>query len=123
MFLKRFISILFFACLFFLFPTLTFASSNFDTDYHVTYTIDQNGVAHAKVNGTLTNTTSQFYATSYAIQLGFDTISNIQAQNAGGAITPQVNKNGVGYVISLNFNKQAVGKGNKQEFTITFDTP
>lgn len=104
-------------------PQRTFASSNFNTDYHVTYTIDESGVAHAVVNGTLTNTTSQYYATSYSIQLGFDTITNVQAQDSGGSITPQVNKNNDGYVIALTFNKQAVGLGSKQQFTITFDTP
>jgi transglutaminase-like putative cysteine protease len=98
-------------------------ASNFTTDYHVTYIIDGEGVAHAVVNGTLTNTTSQFYATSYKIQLGFDTINNVKAQDAGGSITPQVIKNKEGYVIALNFNHQAVGLGNKQQFNITFDTP
>lgn len=104
-------------------PARVKASSNFKTDYHVTYTIDQNGIAHAVVNGILTNTTSQYYASSYTIQLGFDTISNIQARDNGGSITPQVSKNGSGYIISLNFNNQVVGLGNKQQFTITFDTP
>src|ERR1700730_3643454 len=93
---------LFLLCL----PQAVSASSNFNTDYHVTYTIDQNGIAHAVVNGTLTNTTSQYYATSYTIQLGFDAISNIKAQDAGGPITPQVSKNGTGYIISLNFNNK-----------------
>lgn len=107
----------------FVFPKTALASSNFTTDYHVTYNVDENGIAHAVVNGTLTNTTSQYYATSYKIQFGFDTISNVQAQDAKGPITPEVTKNSDGYVISLNFNDQAVGLGNKQQFTITFDTP
>jgi transglutaminase-like putative cysteine protease len=104
------------------FPKPVFAT-NFTTDYHVTYVIDNNGVAHATVNGALTNTTSQYYATSYKIQLGFDTISNVKASDSEGAITPQVIKNSDGYVIALNFNHQAVGLGNKQKFSITFDTP
>ncbi len=108
---------------FFLFPYKAFASNNFNTDYHVTYTIDNNGMAHAVVNGTLSNTTSQYYATSYTIQLGFDTISNVKAQDTGGSITPQVSKNSSGYIIALHFNSQALGLGNKQQFTITFDTP
>jgi len=105
------------------FPHQAFAANNFNTDYHVTYTIDQNGMAHAVVNGTLANTTSQYYATSYTIQLGFDTISNVKAQDTGGPITPQVSKNSSGYIIALHFNSQALGLGNKQQFTITFDTP
>lgn len=99
------------------------ASSNFKTDYHVTYTIDNDGVAHAEVNGSLINTTSQYYATSYKIQLGFDDISNIEAHDAGGAIIPQVTKSSNGYIIELNFNNKAIGLDHKQQFTITFDTP
>lgn len=113
----------FILCIFFLVPQRSAFASNFNTDYHVTYTIDPSGIAHAVVNGTLTNTTSQYYATSYTIQLGFDTITNIQAQDTGGPITPQVTKNDKGYVISLNFNRQAVGLGGKEQFEITFDTP
>jgi len=112
-------------CLIFLFVSNipVSASSNFKTDYHVVYTIDNNGVAHAAVNGSLINTTSQYYATSYSIQLGFDSISNVQASDADGPITPQVIKNSNGYIIALNFNHKAVGLGSKQQFTITFDTP
>ena len=111
--------------LFFLFltPQKALAASNFNTDYHITYTVDKSGVAHAVVNGTLTNTTSQFYASSYKMQLGFTTIANVQAQDAGGPIIPQVTKTGNGYEIGLNFNKKAVGLGSQQQFLITFDTP
>src|SRR5258708_1486120 len=124
MLLKRFILVFCVVSSFlFVFPKLTFASSNFNTDYHVTYTIDQSGMGHGEVNGTLNNTTSKYYATYYKIQLGFDAISNVAAKDAKGAITPQVIKNSDGYVIALNFNNQAVGLKNKQEFTITFDTP
>ncbi len=123
MLLKRFILLVLLALFFFILPQSVFATSNFNTDYHVTYTIDEQGIAHAVVNGTLTNTTSQYYATSYKIQLGFDAISTVQAKDAQGFITPQVIKNSDGYVIALNFNHQAVGLGNKQQFSITFDTP
>jgi len=124
MFSKK-ISALLFCVLFiliFFHPTPAFAS-NFTTDYHVIYTIDEQGVAHAVVNGTLTNTTSQYYATSYKIQLGFDKINNVKAQDASGSIDPQVIKNNEGYIIALNFKHQAVGLRNKQQFSITFDTP
>lgn len=123
MLLRKFILSVLLVLIFLTFPQFAFASSNFITDYHVVYNIDQSGVAHATVNGTLTNTTSQYYATSYRIQLGFDSIANVQAKDEGGPITPQVTKNTDGYVISLNFNNQAVGLGGKQQFTITFDTP
>src|SRR5258708_10578504 len=102
MLLKRFLLPVLLVFVYVIFPKPAYAASNFNTDYHVTYTIDENGIAHAVVNGTLTNTTSQYYATSYKIQLGFDTISKVQASDDDGSITPQVIKNNDGYIIALN---------------------
>lgn len=122
MLLRRLVAFFLCGLLFCVLPKPVHAS-NFTTDYHVIYSIDNQGVAHAQVNGSLTNTTSQYYATSYKIQLGFDTITNVKAQDKEGQITPVVIKNKEGYVIALNFNHQAVGLGSKQDFSITFDTP
>jgi transglutaminase-like putative cysteine protease len=122
MLLRRLVVLFSFGLVFFILPKVSYAS-NFTTDYHVVYTIDNKGVAHAVVNGTLTNTTSQYYATSYKIQLGFDVITSVKALDADGSIAPQVIKNKEGYMIALNFKHQAVGLGNKQNFSITFDTP
>lgn len=99
------------------------ASNNFTTDYNVTYTISDNGSTQATLQGTLTNTTSQYYASSYKMQVGFDEITNVKASDPQGAITPQVTKNADGYLIGLTFNKKAVGKGSELPFTLTFNTP
>ncbi len=99
------------------------AAANFNTDYRVTYTIDESGIAHSLINITLTNTSSQYYAPSYKMQLGFDDITNVRAQDSKGNITPVVTKNDEGYVIELKFNNKAVGLNSKQEFQILFDTP
>jgi transglutaminase-like putative cysteine protease len=121
---KKFLSTVFLFCiLFFVVVTPSFASNNFTTDYNVTYQITENGMTHATLQGTLTNTTGQFYASSYKMQVGFDTISNVKASDPLGPITPQVQKNDHGYLISLAFNKKAVGKGSTEPFTLTFDTP
>ncbi|HZE86657.1 MAG TPA: transglutaminase-like domain-containing protein [Methylomirabilota bacterium] len=114
---------LFFIFLSFIFPRSAFASTNFTTDYSVTYTVDQAGMTHAQLHGTLTNTTSQYYASSYKMQLGFDTISKVKASDPDGSITPSVTKSDDGYIIGLVFNKKSVGLGSKLPFTISFDTP
>jgi transglutaminase-like putative cysteine protease len=121
--IRNFFVLALIACTFFLSAVKTFAASNFTTDYHVTYTISEDGKTHAVLNGTLTNTTTQYYASSYKMQLGFDDISNVKASDAGGSITPSVGKNADGYVIGLTFNKKSVGMGSKLPFTISFDTP
>lgn len=110
-------------CLFFFFlPDKIYASSNFTTDYHVTYSISQTGVTHAILNVTLTNTSSQYYASSYKMQLGFDNITNITASDTVGQIDPVISKTDDGYLVGLTFNKKAVGLGTKLTFTLSFDT-
>lgn len=120
-FLLTFFSFLF-LFISFLFPYSASAASNFSTDYNVIYTINDEGVTNAAVNVVLTNTSTQFFASSYKMQIGFDDITNVRARDSGGAITPKITKNDIGYIIELNFNKKAVGLGAKQQFTLTFDT-
>ena len=121
---KRIFYFLFVFVFLFILPVKTQAASeNFTTDYHITYTVSENGTTHAQLSGTLTNTTSQYYASSYKMQLGFDNISNVKASDSEGAIDPTVTKNDEGYLIGMTFNKKSVGLGSKLPFTISFDTP
>lgn len=108
---------------FFSFVQPTHAASSFTTDYTVTYTVGEDGNTRAQLRGTLTNTTSEFYASSYKMQLGFDEISNVKASDTDGVIEPTVTKNEDGYIIGLTFNKKSVGMGSKLPFSISFDTP
>lgn len=101
----------------------TSAASSFTTDYHVTYSTDTSGMTHAILQGTLTNTTSEYYASSYKMQLGFADIRNVKASDSDGIINPIIIKNEDGYIVELKFNKKSVGLGSKLPFTIMFDTP
>lgn len=119
---KIVISILLFLVILFI-PNQANAATNFSTDYKITYTIGEDGVAHAVLNGTLTNTSSQFYASSYKMQLGFPSIYNVAVQDSEGPFVPEVKKTQDGYEIGLPFNKKSVGLGSQQQFVMTFDTP
>lgn len=103
-------------------PQQAQAAGNFTTDYQVIYTIDPQGVTHAQVNVSLTNTTTQYYASTYKMQIGFDDIKNVMVQDSGGPIQPIMTKNQEGYAIEITFNQKAVGMGAKQSFVLTFDT-
>ncbi len=110
--------------LFFLIPIPSAqASNNFKTDYRVVYSVAENGGTHAVLNVTLTNTSSEYYASSYKVQLGFDKINNIQASDSDGPINPIIEKEEDGYIMTLSFNKKAVGLNNKLNFNLSFDTP
>jgi transglutaminase-like putative cysteine protease len=97
--------------------------SNFTTDYHVSYNVQPNGITHASIDISLTNNSSQYYASSYKVQLGFDNITNISATDPDGSINPVLNKTDDGYIIGLTFNKKAVGLNAKLNFNLSFDTP
>lgn len=115
---------LFTLLIFFLVPTPPAqAASNFDTDYHVLYNVSENGNTHSTLNVTLTNTSPEYYASSYKVQLGFDKITNIQASDPDGAINPIIEKTPDGYIITLKFNKKSVGLNSKLKFNLSFDTP
>jgi hypothetical protein len=100
-----------------------YAAENFLTDYNVTYIVSPNGLTNVVMNINLTNTTSDYYyASSYKVQLGFLNLTNVRAYDSGGTITPIVTKTDSGYTIEFSFNTKVVGIGNKQTFTVTFDT-
>lgn len=99
------------------------AAGNFITDYSIIYSVAESGITRANLNIILTNTSSDYYASSYKIHVGFDTINNIKASDPDGQIKPKTEKTEEGYDISLDFNKKAVGKGSKLNFNLSFDTP
>jgi transglutaminase-like putative cysteine protease len=110
------------ALFFLLIPQSAFAQPNFKTDYNVTYNVLENALTHVAFDITLTNTSSQYYASSYSVQVGFEDIQNILVRDSGGAITPEIKKNEDGNMIVITFNDKIVGLDKKLNFSITFDT-
>src|SRR3989344_8340048 len=120
--MQKILFLLTFIFLSFIFQCTAFASSNFVTDYYVTYNIQPNGLTQAIFDITLTNANSQYYASSYGIQLGFKDVQNISASDEEGIIQPVVTKNENGQNINLAFNEKVVGIGNKLKFRMSFTT-
>jgi transglutaminase-like putative cysteine protease len=103
-------------------PTNAFADANFSTNYDVAYTINQNATTHVNIDANLTNLTTNYYASSYSVEIGFKDVKNVTAFDSEGTITPKVTKTDKGTNIELNFNTRTVGYGVKQNFDIFFDT-
>jgi len=121
--MKKALIIFFFFIYFFYFSlSPVFAQSNFKTDYNVTYNVLENALTHVAFDITLTNQTSQYYASSYSIQVGFKNIENVLARDPDGKIVPKISKNNEGNNIEITFNKRAVGLDKNLAFTISFDT-
>src|SRR5579859_7890344 len=119
---KIYFFLLCFALIIFLKPIPALAKSNINSSYNVSYSVNETGTTHAIFSVSLKNTTSDNYVSSYALQVGFDTIQNVQASD-GSPIIPDVKKNTDGYLIGLHFNKKIVGLDRVLQFTLSFDTP
>ncbi len=121
--MKKFIAAFCFYLLSFIFliSPSAFASENFTTDYSVTYNVLENALTHVTFDITLTNKTSQYYASSYSIQVGFMDINNVLVRDNAGKITPQIARNEDGNNIEINFNDRVVGLDKKNNLSISFD--
>lgn len=104
-------------------PVVHADTSNFDTSYNVTYAINEDASTHATIKVELKNSTTQYYASSYKLQVGFQTLNNLKVSDPDGEITPEVTKSADGNVVAITFNKRSVGLGSVLPFTISFDTP
>lgn len=112
---------LFLILAFVFFPFTAFAAT-VTTDYIVNYTIDSKAKTYVGFDVTLTNTTEQYYVSSYTIHVGFEDIKNVSASDSEGLILPKITDTAKGKSIELNFNKKAVGLGNKLNFKLGFET-
>lgn len=118
---KQLLFLLIFLFSLFIPQTVNATSSNFSTDYNVTYNVLENALTHVTFDIALTNKTSQYYASSYSIQVGFRDINNVLVRDNAGKITPQVTKNEDGNNIEINFNDRVVGLDKENNLSISFD--
>lgn len=104
-------------------PSKVQASEYFDTSYEITYDVSESGIADATIDVTLTNTTSDYYASSYKVQVGFPQIENVTGVDSEGQLEPRVTQTPDGNIIEAEFNEQVVGQGNSLDYSINFQTP
>lgn len=108
--------------LLFLLPQQTLAAEYFTRDYAVIYTVRDTGTTNVSIDVKLTNTTSDYYASSDTIQVGFENVTNVTARDPDGPLQPKVTRTEEGNSIELQFSKRVVGKDNSLNFSINFDT-
>lgn len=99
-----------------------FAADYFTVSTNVQYSVKETATTSVSFQFLLTNTTSQYYAPSYSIIVGFNNISNVQAHDPDGPITPHITETSDGKKIELVFNSRSVGNGKILPFVLSFDT-
>src|SRR5258706_11301490 len=97
-------------------------SSDFLRYFTVHYSVQESGLTHVTFTITFKNLTEKYYASAYAMTLGFQDIQNLKASDPDGIITPTVTSVSGGQKLSFPFNSRIVGVGNKLTFNISFDT-
>lgn len=122
--MKKLISFIFFCFLLFTFCFLpvVHAASEFSSSYDFTYEVSENGLTKATQKISLTNLTTNYYASEYSLTIGSDEISNIQATDRLGPLkTEVVYENGI-TVIHLFFNEKVLGIGKTFEFQLNYNS-
>src|SRR3989344_2721658 len=117
---KAFLGI--FILLFLFFTPKTFAAENFSTDYNVTYSISSNADTKVNIDVTLTNLSNNYYASSYDIEVGFKDLRDISTQQESDKVSSTIIKTENGSKIHVPFSQKVVGKDNKLNFKVTFNT-
>ncbi len=102
--------------------TPVFADDKFRSDVTVTYAVQESGITHTTAAMVITNTTPNYYVSSYTLKLGFENIDNVRASDTGGPIIPVIRKTDSGQEITLKLNTTIYGQNTKVPFTLSFDT-
>ncbi|HSD98527.1 MAG TPA: transglutaminase-like domain-containing protein [Patescibacteria group bacterium] len=120
--LQFFIVFFVFASSFFITTHDAHADTKVTSAVAMQYNVAASGVTHVTAHISLTNTTENYYVSSYTLKLGFENITNITASDPNGPITTTVKPSGQGQEITLTFNDVVAGKGKTLPFTLSFDT-
>lgn len=120
--MKKILSLFVFLAIFLASPSKIFAASNFSTYYNVTYNAGSDETTKVVMDVELKNSTSDYYASSYTIQTGYQDLKNILVSDTGGNLTYNAVKNNKGTAINFSFNEKVVGINNSQRFTVNFET-
>ncbi len=105
----------------FLFPSNISAAENkkFSVSYDIHYQVAESGLTTVTQNITLTNLTSEFYASQYSSKIGPAKIQNLRAFDRLGPI-PLSFKDGA---LTLTFNDRVYGKDRTLKWKLVFDSP
>lgn len=120
--IKIIASILLFLILIIRFQIPVAAQSEFSVDATVTYDVQESGKTIVTHNIVLENNFSNIYATNYGLGLENIETQNISATDLNGKKIPvEVQKDGVSTKIKISFSDAVVGKGNKRNFSISYE--
>lgn len=109
--------------LYFLVPSVTFASSDFSTSFDSTYKVRENVTTAVVHQISLTNLKPNSYASEFTLIIGSTNLDSITARDHSGLLPVTVNQRDNGVAVSVNLkSRPALGLNQKKEFTVRYDS-
>ncbi len=114
-----------------LLPLSLHASTDFTTDVHVTYRVNDQSVTNIEQIYTVTNNTSGKYLSSIQLSTATDDVSNLKVTYIDGTTIPtdvikkEASSQGYNYSyqeITVHFNRTNAGGGQRWQFKLSYDT-
>jgi len=99
-----------------------YAEDEFSTDYNITYAIDAKGSALVTNNIVLTNNQNDVIATTYSLTINQMNVSDVEASDSKGKLDVAKTENKDTTTITVDFNKEIIGAGRKNSFSVKFKT-
>ena len=121
--LRGIFAFVFFILCSFFFTHVSFAADKITSSVEMQYNVLESGITHVAATITLTNTTDNYYVTSYTVDVGFPSISNVSASDPIGPVQPVIKPVSLGQEIKLPLNDIVAGKGKSVVLLLSFDTP
>ena len=120
---RLFIFVLSCTFLYFLVPSVAFASSDFSTSFNSTYEIRENISTHVTHQISLTNLKENTYASEFSLIVGSTNLDSIIARDHSGLLPVTVNQKDNGVAITVNLkSRPALGLDQTKEFTVRYDS-
>ena len=120
--IRTFFSLFLVSSLLFIVSSSVQAEGEFETDYSVNYSVDQEGQTNVTQEITLKNKTANYYADKFELKIGSTRVEDVKASDAQGPMEVQVNFANNVTTISVKFNQRVIGFDKTLDWTLTYSS-
>ena len=96
------------------------AEGEFETNYNVTYSVDQNGKTNVTQQIELKNKTPNFYAERFELKIGSTKVADVTAQDNTGPLETEVKFENEVTLITIKFNQKVIGTGKSLSWNLNY---
>lgn len=116
-----FVALFLVSCLLFLVSNVH-AKGEFETDYNITYLIDQSGKTTVTQQITLRNKTESYYADKFELKIGSTKVENVKADDETGPLDVEAKFADNITTISVRFKQRVIGIDKKLPWNLSYQS-